>query len=300
MVVHLGRLGVLTRVDARRRAALRGHAARLRRPELGRAARALRRVFAAAYSVSVFTRWDEASTRCGSRAATRRRRRCSTRRRPTVERHPIIELDPVNCTAQLGRPGPWWDRLPHFRMGFTPQPRRRAAGRVPVAARARRGGRSRRCARCTGAAAPARERAAHGHRRHAVDEPDATAATRSASTSRSSGCRSTACCASSKRRSRPFDARPHPGQAASHARRLRARGRLRSARRAAGPARRVQLSRGGSASSTSGDSGGGSSCTYSSTTEMMPASGHGEEDADDPAEDAARRERDRRSPPGAG
>jgi alditol oxidase len=29
-------------------------------------------------------------------------------------------MDPVNCTAQLGRPGPWWDRLPHFRMGFTP------------------------------------------------------------------------------------------------------------------------------------------------------------------------------------
>ena len=41
-------------------------------------------------------------------------------RAATVERHPIIELDPVNCTAQLGRPGPWWDRLPHFRMGFTP------------------------------------------------------------------------------------------------------------------------------------------------------------------------------------
>ena len=23
-------------------------------------------------------------------------------------------------TPQLGRPGPWWDRLAHFRMGFTP------------------------------------------------------------------------------------------------------------------------------------------------------------------------------------
>ena len=39
-------------------------------------------------------------------------------RAATVERHPIIELDPVNCTAQLGRPGPWWDRLPHFRHGL--------------------------------------------------------------------------------------------------------------------------------------------------------------------------------------
>ena len=26
----------------------------------------------------------------------------------------------MNCTAQLGVPGRWSDRLPHFRMGFTP------------------------------------------------------------------------------------------------------------------------------------------------------------------------------------
>ncbi len=38
----------------------------------------------------------------------------------TQERHPIVGLDPVHCTRQLGVPGPWLDRLPHFRMGFTP------------------------------------------------------------------------------------------------------------------------------------------------------------------------------------
>jgi xylitol oxidase len=38
----------------------------------------------------------------------------------TVDRHPILGLDPVNCTPQLGLPGRWSDRLPHFRMGFTP------------------------------------------------------------------------------------------------------------------------------------------------------------------------------------
>jgi len=37
-----------------------------------------------------------------------------------VDRHPILELDATPCTPQLGRPGPWSDRLPHFRMGFTP------------------------------------------------------------------------------------------------------------------------------------------------------------------------------------
>jgi xylitol oxidase len=38
----------------------------------------------------------------------------------TADRHPILGLDPVNCTPQLGRPGPWSARLPYFRMGFTP------------------------------------------------------------------------------------------------------------------------------------------------------------------------------------
>ena len=28
--------------------------------------------------------------------------------------------DPVNCTEQQGVPGPWSERLPHFRSGFTP------------------------------------------------------------------------------------------------------------------------------------------------------------------------------------
>lgn len=37
-----------------------------------------------------------------------------------ADRHPVAGEDPANCTAQLGRPGPWWDRLPHFRAGFRP------------------------------------------------------------------------------------------------------------------------------------------------------------------------------------
>ena len=34
--------------------------------------------------------------------------------------HPILGLDASSCTPQLGRPGPWDERLPHFRMEFTP------------------------------------------------------------------------------------------------------------------------------------------------------------------------------------
>jgi len=38
----------------------------------------------------------------------------------TKNLHPIAALSPENCTEQMGVPGAWYERLPHFRMGFTP------------------------------------------------------------------------------------------------------------------------------------------------------------------------------------
>lgn len=37
-----------------------------------------------------------------------------------VKMHPVPELDPESCSEQLGIPGPWFDRLPHFKMEFQP------------------------------------------------------------------------------------------------------------------------------------------------------------------------------------
>jgi alditol oxidase len=34
--------------------------------------------------------------------------------------HPIEEFSAENCTEQMGTPGPWHERLPHFRMDHTP------------------------------------------------------------------------------------------------------------------------------------------------------------------------------------
>jgi len=34
--------------------------------------------------------------------------------------HPIIEISAENCTDQMGVAGPWYERLPHFKMNFTP------------------------------------------------------------------------------------------------------------------------------------------------------------------------------------
>jgi alditol oxidase len=35
-------------------------------------------------------------------------------------RHPVPGMPTANCTQQLGEPGPWLTRLPHFRLEFTP------------------------------------------------------------------------------------------------------------------------------------------------------------------------------------
>jgi xylitol oxidase len=82
-------------------------------------------IMSAGYSVSVFTRWGESvdqvwvKSRVGD-APEEIADELFGAVAATVDRHPILGLDPVNCTPQLGVPGPWSDRLPHFRVGFTP------------------------------------------------------------------------------------------------------------------------------------------------------------------------------------
>lgn len=38
----------------------------------------------------------------------------------TRDIHPILAISAENCTPQMGLVGPWYERLPHFRMDFTP------------------------------------------------------------------------------------------------------------------------------------------------------------------------------------
>jgi xylitol oxidase len=115
LVVHLGRLGVVTRVTLDTEPPYEI----AQRVFEGLGWEHVPDVFDVAYSVSVFTRWREVDM-VWVKARSTPPDTLFDARPATVERHPIIELDPVNCTRQLGVPGPWWDRLPHFRMGFTP------------------------------------------------------------------------------------------------------------------------------------------------------------------------------------
>ncbi|HEY8589588.1 MAG TPA: D-arabinono-1,4-lactone oxidase [Naasia sp.] len=81
-------------------------------------------VFGAGYSVSLFTDWVSPTV-----GQVWVKQRTDEQAAPpdlfgalpaTRDRHPLPELGAENCTLQLGVPGPWHERLPHFRLEFTP------------------------------------------------------------------------------------------------------------------------------------------------------------------------------------
>ena len=82
---------------------------------------------ASAYSVSLFTDWQKhrinevwIKSRVEAGAAFEATPEFFGAKRATRNLHPIAELSAENCTEQMGVSGPWYERLPHFRMGFTP------------------------------------------------------------------------------------------------------------------------------------------------------------------------------------
>ncbi|XHM64011.1 FAD-binding protein [Streptomyces nigra] len=79
-------------------------------------------VMSAAYSISLFTDWRAP----GFRQVWLKRRTDQplpeiAGAAPATEKlHPVPGMPAVNCTEQFGVPGPWHERLPHFRAEFTP------------------------------------------------------------------------------------------------------------------------------------------------------------------------------------
>ena len=84
-------------------------------------------VTSSAYSVSLFTDWsgptvDQAwlKTRTDQAVLPAGLPDFFAGTPATQARHPLPGVSGSNCTQQLGVPGPWSDRLAHFRMEFTP------------------------------------------------------------------------------------------------------------------------------------------------------------------------------------
>jgi alditol oxidase len=84
-------------------------------------------IMSSAYSVSLFTDWQGQrinevwlKSRIEQGERDQAARKFFGAKPATKNLHPIAALSAENCTPQMGIPGPWYERLPHFRMGFTP------------------------------------------------------------------------------------------------------------------------------------------------------------------------------------
>ncbi len=83
-------------------------------------------IFASAYSVSAFTRYvgdtvEQVWLKRRTDEPDNSQVLADAGAVPAVQKlHPILELPAEACTEQLGVPGLWSDRLPHFKMDFTP------------------------------------------------------------------------------------------------------------------------------------------------------------------------------------
>lgn len=126
-VVGLGAFGVLTKVTLAMQPTFSMKQYVFEKLPLKQLKENFDKIVSAGYSVSLFTDWqsdsinevwiktktndgpgyDSVKDFFGATAATK-------------NMHPIAALSAENCTEQMGVAGKWYERLPHFKMGFTP------------------------------------------------------------------------------------------------------------------------------------------------------------------------------------
>jgi len=125
-IVGLGALGIITTVTLELEKTFQVRQDVFQELPLASLEKHFDEIMLSGYSVSLFTNWldqkisqvwikrrtDKTITELandffGAKAATR-------------NLHPIVTMSAENCTDQMGVPGPWYNRLPHFKMGFVP------------------------------------------------------------------------------------------------------------------------------------------------------------------------------------
>ncbi|MCU1250178.1 MAG: xylitol oxidase [Edaphobacter sp.] len=126
-VVGLGALGVITKITLEVQPTFQMTQVVYENLSFSQLEHHLDDIFASGYSVSLFTDWqNHRATQVwikrrvdqGSHADPKAEFYGATSATRNV--HPLAGHSAENCTEQMGIPGPWYERLPHFRMNFTP------------------------------------------------------------------------------------------------------------------------------------------------------------------------------------
>jgi xylitol oxidase len=126
-VVGLGALGVITKITLDIQPAFQMTQMVYENLSFSQLEHHLDDIFASGYSVSIFTDWQNHRA---TQVWIKRRVDQGSHVGPmddfygakpaTHNLHPLTGHSAENCTEQMGIPGPWYERLPHFRMNFTP------------------------------------------------------------------------------------------------------------------------------------------------------------------------------------
>ena len=131
MVVGLGAFGIVTRLTLRIEPTFAVEQRVYEHLPVATAVEQLGAIMASGYSTSLFTRWQ--GDTIGQAWCKRRVETTPVGDAPIDDGdsffgaapaarafHPIEALDAAACTEQFGRPGPWHERLPHFRPDAMP------------------------------------------------------------------------------------------------------------------------------------------------------------------------------------
>ena len=130
-VVHLGSLGVVTKITLDMQPTFQMKQLVYENLSMDQLEHNLDTIMGSGYSVSLFTDWQKHRI---SQVWIKSRLDHPDAQPPSTEipplfygataakqkLHPLPGHDATPCTEQMGIPGPWYERLPHFRMNFTP------------------------------------------------------------------------------------------------------------------------------------------------------------------------------------
>jgi xylitol oxidase len=126
-VVHLGAIGVVTKLVLDLQPAFAVRQDVFQELPVSMLQKHFDEIMSSGYSVSVFTDWQgDTAKQVWIKSVVKSGEKFGAKdwffgaRPATKNLHPLESLDAVNCTDQMGVVGPSYDRLPHFRMGFTP------------------------------------------------------------------------------------------------------------------------------------------------------------------------------------